>query len=134
MKPRDVKEAKFDLRQARDIANEFLDQHEYKDMSAVSYDQYQNIANIIFAKREKDVTIYPQQISVKVALDTLEVIGLQASDYIYGQIQRNIGQPKITEAEARKQLSPNMKVTAASLAIIKMIWMKRFSAMNLLER
>ncbi|MDU0199936.1 MULTISPECIES: germination protein YpeB [Paenibacillus] len=119
MKPRDVKESKFDLRQARDIANEFLDQHEYKDMSAVSYDQYQNIANIIFAKREKDVTIYPQQISVKVALDTLEVIGLQATDYIYGQVQRNIGQPKITAAEARKQLSPNMKVTGESLAIIK---------------
>lgn len=119
MKPRDVKEKKFDLRQARDVANEFLDQHEYKDMSAVSYNQYQNIANIIFAKREKDITIYPQQISVKVALDTLEVIGLQAGDYIYGQVQRNLGQPKITAAEARKQLSPNMKVTGESLAIIK---------------
>ncbi|NOU99238.1 germination protein YpeB [Paenibacillus planticolens] len=119
MKPRDVKTSKFDLRQARDIANEFLDQHEYKDMSAVSYDQYQNIANIIFAKREKDVIVYPQQISVKVALDTLEVLGLQAGDYIYGQVQRNIGQPKITAAEARKQLSPNMKVTGETLAIIK---------------
>ncbi len=32
-------------------------------------------ANIIFAKREKDVTIYPEQVSVKVALDTLEVMG-----------------------------------------------------------
>jgi spore germination protein len=118
MKPRTVKESKFDLRQARDIANEFLDQHEYKDMSAVSYDQYQNLANIIFAKREKDVTIYPQQVSVKVALDTLEVIGLQATDYIFGQKQRNIGQPKIAAAEARKQLSPKMKVSGESLAII----------------
>ncbi|GFZ89531.1 germination protein YpeB [Paenibacillus marchantiophytorum] len=119
MKPRMVQSAKFDLRQARDIANEFLDQHEYKDMSAVSYDQYQNIANIIFAKREKDVTIYPQQISVKVALDTLEVTGIQATDYIYGQKQRQLGQPKIAAAEARKQLSPNLKVTSESLAVIK---------------
>ncbi|KRF12174.1 germination protein YpeB [Paenibacillus sp. Soil787] len=119
MKPRTVKESKFDLRHARDIANEFLDQHEYKDMSAVSYDQYQNIANIIFAKREKDVTIYPQQVSVKVALDTLEVIGVQATDYIYGQKQRTVGQPKMTAAEARKQLSPKMEVTGESLAIIK---------------
>ncbi|UKS30625.1 germination protein YpeB [Paenibacillus sp. HWE-109] len=119
MKPRMVQSAKFDLRQARDIANEFLDQHEYKDMSAVSYDQYQNIANIIFAKREKDITIYPQQISVKVALDTLEVTGIQATDYIYGQKPRQLGQPKIAAAEARKQLSPNLKVTSESLAVIK---------------
>ncbi|TXK76567.1 germination protein YpeB [Paenibacillus sp. N3.4] len=119
MKPRNVQAAKFDLRQARDTANEFLDQHEYKNMSAVSYDQFQNIANLIFAKRENDVTIYPQQISVKVALDTLEVIGLQATDYIYGQKQRTIGQPKITMEEARKQLNPKMEVTGQSLAIIK---------------
>lgn len=119
MKPRNVNESKFSLRQARDIANEFLDGHEYKDMSAVSYDQYQNIANINFAKRENDVTIYPQQVSVKVALDTLEVLGLQATDYIFGQKQRTIGQPKITAAEARKQLSPKMEVTGQSLAIIK---------------
>ncbi|MEC0226979.1 germination protein YpeB [Paenibacillus alba] len=119
MKPRTVQASNFDLRQARDIANEFLDQHEYKNMSAVSYDQYQNTANIIFAKREKDVTIYPQQVSVKVALDTLEVTGVQATDYIYGQKQRNLGQPKISTAEARKQLSPNMKVTSETLAIIK---------------
>lgn len=119
MKPRDVKETKFDLRKARDIADEFLDGHEYKDMSAVSYDQYQNIANIIFAKREKDVTIYPQQVSVKVALDTLEVLGLQATDYIFGQKERTIGQPKVAAAEARKQLSPKMKVSGESLAIIR---------------
>ncbi|MDQ0889170.1 spore germination protein [Paenibacillus sp. V4I9] len=119
MKPRTIKESKFDLRQARDIANEFLDQHEYKDMSAVSYDQYQNMANIIFAKREKDVTIYPQQVSVKVALDTLEVTGVQATDYIFGQKQRTVGQPKMTAAEARKHLSPKMEVTGESLAIIK---------------
>ncbi|MFD0694861.1 germination protein YpeB [Paenibacillus sp. GCM10027628] len=119
MKPRTVKEKKFDLRQARDIANEFLDQHEYKDMSAVSYDQYQNTANIIFAKREKDVTIYPQQVSVRVALDNLEVTGLQANDYIFGQKQRNFGQPKVAAAEARKTLSPTMEVSSQSLAVIK---------------
>ncbi|MBD0380618.1 germination protein YpeB [Paenibacillus sedimenti] len=119
MKPRTVQETKFDLRQARDIANEFLDQHEYKDMSAVSYDQYQNIANIIFAKREKDVTIYPQQVSVRVALDNLEVTGLQATDYVFGQKQRSIGQPKVTAEDARKTLSSNMEVSGQSLAIIK---------------
>ncbi|OCT12507.1 germination protein YpeB [Paenibacillus pectinilyticus] len=119
MKTRDVPSAKFNLRQARDIANEFLDAHEYKDLSAISYDQYQNMATIHFAKKEKNVTIYPVQVTVKVALDTLEVTGLQATDYIYSQKKREIGQPKITVADARKQLNSKMKVTSESLAVIK---------------
>lgn len=119
MKSRDVPAAKFNLRQARDIANEFLDGHEYKDLSAISYDQYQNTATILFAKKENNVTIYPEQVTVKVALDTLEVTGLQATNYIYSQKQRTIGQPKITVDQARKQLSSKMKVTGESLAIIK---------------
>lgn len=119
MKSRDVTGSKFNLREARDVANEFLDQHEYKDLSAISYDQYQNVATIQFAKKEKDVTIYPEQITVKVALDTLEVTGLQATDYIYSQKKRVIGQPKLTVEEARKHLNSKMKVTGESLAIIK---------------
>nr|WP_205516668.1 germination protein YpeB [Paenibacillus sp. SYP-B3998] len=119
MKSRTVQDKKFELRQARDIANEFLDQHEYKSMSAVSYDQYQNTANIIFAKREKDVTIYPQQVSVKVALDNLEVTGIQATDYVFGDKPRNLGSPKISAQEARKTLSKNLDVSSESLAIIK---------------
>jgi spore germination protein len=119
MKSRSVPETKFNLRQARDIANEFLDQHEYKNMSAVSYNQYQNVANIIFAKREKDVTVYPEQVNVKVALDNLEVIGIQATNYVFGQKQRNLGQPKVSAEEARKTLSPSMEVSGKSLAIIK---------------
>ncbi|MEW9699019.1 germination protein YpeB [Paenibacillus sp. SI8] len=120
MKPRNVPATKFDLRQARDVANEFLDQHEYKDMSAVSYNQYQNTANIIFAKREKEITIYPQQVSVMVALDNLEVTGVQATDYVFGQKQRNLGAaPKVSVEEARKTLSKTMEVTSQSLAIIK---------------
>ncbi|MFC5448059.1 germination protein YpeB [Paenibacillus aestuarii] len=119
MKPRTVQESKFDLRQARDVANEFLDQHEYKDMSAVSYDQYQHIANIVFAKREKDVTVYPEQVSVRVALDNLEVTGLQASEYIFGHKLRNLGQPKVNAEEARKSVNAKMEVSSQKLAVIE---------------
>jgi len=119
MKPRTVAETKYNWRQARDMAGEFLDNHGYPDMSAVSFDQYQNVADIIFAKRQNDVTIYPQRVSVKVALDTLEVTGLQASDYVFARGERKIGQPKIAAAEAKKTLNPGMQVKSAALAIIQ---------------
>ena len=63
------------------------------------------ISQTLFSPSEKRMLRFIlQQVSVKVALDTLEVIGVQATDYIFGQKQRTIGQPKITAAEARKQL------------------------------
>ncbi|MCD1260192.1 germination protein YpeB [Paenibacillus athensensis] len=119
MKPRTVTESKYTWRQARDIAGEFLDQHGFPDMSAVSFDQYQNVADIIFAKRQNDVTVYPQRVSVKVALDTLEVTGIQASDYVFAQGERKIGKPRIDVAAAKKTLNPGMEVKSENLAIIK---------------
>jgi spore germination protein len=119
MNSRPVAAAAVDIRQARDLADEFLDQHGYRDMSAVSYDQYQNVANIVFVKRQNDITIYPEQISATVALDTGEVTGIQATDYVFAQKKRHFGTPKVSQVEARKTLSPKLEVTAQSLAIIK---------------
>jgi spore germination protein len=119
MNPRAVSGTQLNIRQARDLANEYLDQHGYPEMSAVSYDNYQNIANIVFAKRQNGITVYPQQISVKVALDNGEVTGIQATDYVFGQKDRKLGTPKVSTDEARKTLSPKLDITAQSLAVIK---------------
>jgi spore germination protein len=118
MNPREISETKLDLRAARDKANEYLDQHGYTDMSAVTYDQYQNAANIVFAKKQNGITIYPQKISVKVALDNGEIIGIQATDYVFAQKERKLASPKISQEEARKTLSSNMEVTSQSQAVI----------------
>jgi spore germination protein len=119
MNPRTAQESKLNIRQARDKANEFLDQHGYKDMSAVSYDQYQHIANMTFARRQNDITIYPEQVNVKVALDNGEITGIQANDYVFGQKERKLGTPKVNVEEARKTLSPKLDITKKSLAVIK---------------
>jgi spore germination protein len=119
MHPRSVSETKLDVRQARDVASEFLDQRGYNNMSAVSYDQYHNVANLTFAKRENDITIYPQQINVTVALDNGEISGLQTTDYVFGQKERKFAAPKVNAEEARKTLSGAMEITSKSLAVIK---------------
>jgi spore germination protein len=119
MHPRSVSETKLDVRQARDVASEFLDQRGYNNMSAVSYDQYHNVANLTFAKRENDITIYPQQINVTVALDNGEITGLQTTDYVFGQKERKFAAPKVNAEEARKTLSGAMEITSKSLAVIK---------------
>ncbi|MBP1988917.1 germination protein YpeB [Paenibacillus eucommiae] len=118
VKSREVSGANLDIRRARDAADEFLDQHGYKEMSAVSYDQDDSTANIVFVKRDKDILIYPQQVSVKVALDDGEILGVQAAEYVFSQKERKLAAPKISAEEGRKMLSPQMEISEQKLAVI----------------
>ncbi|WP_282935656.1 germination protein YpeB [Paenibacillus sp. RC67] len=117
--PRSVTEKKIEARHARDTAAEFLDTHDYKNMTAVSYDEYNNNANITFASRKNDVINYLDKVSVKVALDNGEILGLQASDYVFDHKDREFKAPKLTAEEARKALNSNLKVDNESMALIR---------------
>lgn len=116
---RDVGEKKLDLRQARDIAAQFLDDHDYKNMTAVSYDEYNNTANITFASRMNDVINYVEKVAVKVALDNGEVTGLEATDYAFGKKDRQLPAPKLTAEEAKKTLGANFQIEGVEKALIK---------------
>lgn len=116
---RDVPEKKLDIRRARDIAAEFLDSHGYSNMTAVSYDEYSNMANITFASRDHDIINYLDKLSVKVALDNGEVTGLQATDYVFDHKERQMNAPKVTIDDARKVLNPNFKTEHEALALIR---------------
>ncbi|NOU97583.1 germination protein YpeB [Paenibacillus sp. LMG 31456] len=116
---RDVKEKKLDIRSARDTAAEFLDSHGYANMTAVSYDEYNNIGNITFASRDNEIINYLDKLAVKVALDNGEVTGLQATDYVFDHKERQLKAAKLTIEEARKVLNPNFKTEHEALALIR---------------
>lgn len=116
---RDVPSKTIDVRRARDIAAQFLDSHGYKDMTPVSYDEYMNVANITFATRKNDVINYLEKVAVKVAMDNGEVTGLQATDYVFENKDRQLKTPKLTAEEARKTLNPNFQVENVSQALIR---------------
>ncbi|TVY11587.1 germination protein YpeB [Paenibacillus cremeus] len=116
---RNVPEKKVDLRAARDKAAQFLDEHNYKDMTAVSYDEYNNVANLTFAARTNDIINYLEKVAVKVALDNAEVVGVEASDYVYDKKDRQVNAAKLSDEEARKTLSANFKVDSVHKALIR---------------
>ena len=116
---REVPSKQLDLRTARDVAAQFLDERDYKEMTAVSYDEYNNIANMTFATHKNGIINYLEKVAVKVALDNGEVIGMDAADYAYDKKERQINAPKLTDAEARKTLSANFKVESADKALIR---------------
>lgn len=119
MKPREVKETKLSVREARDKANEFLDRHGYPNMTAVSFDKYGNTANITFARKIDDIVYYPQKLVTTVALDNGELTGMQTTDYVFSKKDQIPAKPKLSLDEARKKLNSNLKVVSDGMAVIK---------------
>lgn len=104
---------------AGDAALDFLNEHHYSGMKAVSYDEYQNVASLTFAKETNGVIVYPEKLTVKVALDDGTVLGLQATDYVFEHNKkRTIKSPKLTLQQAKKALNPNFAVAGHDLALI----------------
>lgn len=118
MNSRTVKTRKLDFAAAKTKASQFLDQHGYKNMTPVTYDHYDNVAVFTFVRQKNNVKIYPDKMTVRVALDNGEAVGLQASDHVFAPNILSTGEPKITLSEARKSLNPDFKVQATSLAVI----------------
>jgi spore germination protein len=114
-----VKQKKVDINKAVAAADAFLTEHGYKGMKAVSFDEYNKTASIMFARVVNGVTIYPEKLTVKVALDNAEITGLSAGEMLASGTTESIDEPKMTLDEARKQLNPQFKEQDASLAVIR---------------
>ncbi|AZK47154.1 germination protein YpeB [Paenibacillus lentus] len=107
---------------ARARADQFLKNKGYNDLTPVTYDEYDNIGSFTFVRKDGDVLIYPEKISVRVALDNGSVIGMQASDYVYEHqdgIERKMSKPKLSVEQARKYLNPEYKEQYHRLALIE---------------
>ncbi len=120
IKERNVAEAKLGIPEAVQAAQKFLKEHDYGDMEPVTFDQYTGVASIQFAHVVEGVTVYPEKLAVKVALDNGEVNGLSAGELLYtaGKRVRNY-KPTLTESEAKQYLNPNFRLADTSLAIIR---------------
>ncbi|MBW7473473.1 germination protein YpeB [Paenibacillus oenotherae] len=118
MNPRDVGKATMKIGEAERKGIEFLARHGYKGMKAVNYDEFSNIAVFTCVASQNGVLIYPEKLTVKVALDNGEAVGLQANDYVYEHHKRSIPKAKLKIAEARKSLNPEFKSVSEGLALI----------------
>ncbi|AJY77193.1 germination protein YpeB [Paenibacillus beijingensis] len=117
--PRDISAKTMGLKEARKHADQFLTNHGYEGMTPVSYDEYGNEGVFTYVSTQNGILIYPEMITVKVALDNGQVVGLQAGDYVYEHRARKLKKPALTESAARKALNPDLKSAEGHLALIK---------------
>lgn len=115
---RSVKDKKLDMNKAKKAGIDFLKARGFDNMTDTYYLVQDNVATINYAYQEKNVTVYPDLIKLKVALDNGEIVGWEANSYLSNHTTRKIPTPKVTMADARKKINPKMKVNSSGLAII----------------
>lgn len=75
-----------------------------------------------YAYEQENVTIYPDLIKVKIALDNGEVLGMETSGYLNNHTERTIEKPEISIEEAKASLNKKIEITSEGLAIIPTEW------------
>lgn len=119
LKTRTPEQRALSASQAVEQAKRFVEKQQFGSMEAVNYDEFGHTAHVTLAGMQGDVVIFPEKLTVKVALDDGEVLGLQASDYIFHRKERTWSEPDLTMEEVRERLNPEFKVTVERPAVIE---------------
>ncbi len=116
---RPVKSRKLNFDTARNKAGQFLLRHGYKNMTPATYDEYDHVAVFTFVGTIDNVRFYPDKVTVRVALDNGEVVGLQASDHVFAPKLLTPGKPKTSKENAQAGLNPDFRVQEHRLSVIE---------------
>ena len=109
---REIKKEKISQDEANIIGQEFLASRGIENMKATYYLKQGGAVTINYAYIQDNVTIYPDLIKVKVALDNGEILGMETSGYLNNHEIRSIPKAEITESEAKNNLNKNLEITS----------------------
>lgn len=110
--------SRISLYDASRKVEDFLAKHGFEGMVMTNSAQYDHTGVFTYTKKMKDTLVYPESVTVKVALDTGAVTGLEAQNYWKNKKERNIKEPALSEEEAKKELHPKLTVMETKKAIV----------------
>lgn len=116
---RDVKDSKISLNDASIKAEKFLKKKGYSNMTLSDSNQFDNVGILTFVHLQDNVVVYPDSVTVKVALDDGSIIGYEGINYLSSHKKRSLPNETISLEEARKQVNPNVKIQEEQMAIIE---------------
>ena len=119
---RQVGEEKIKIEEANEIGKKFLNNLGIPNMKPTYYLKQGGAVTINYAYTQEDVTIYPDLIKLKIALDNGEVLGMETSGYLNNHTERTIETPTISLEEAKSSLNKNLEIISEGLAIIPTEW------------
>ncbi|WP_430510581.1 germination protein YpeB [Gottfriedia solisilvae] len=115
---REIRKQKIDLNKASLNGLKFLERNKYPNMELFQSSQYDTIGVFTYVSNINGVRIYPELITMKIALDDGSIVGFSAKNYLAAYTKRKIPEPKISIEEARKSVNSNMKIMEERKAII----------------
>ena len=119
---REIIEEKISQEEANNIGKDFLSTKGFTNMNPTYYLKQGNAVTINYAYEQNGVTIYPDLIKVKVALDNGEILGMETTGYLNNHEIRDIPIVKVSEENAKQNLNKNLEITSSGLAIIPTEW------------
>lgn len=115
---RDIKGQKIDLNQASINGLKFLERNKFSNMELTESSQYDTIGVFTYVTKQDGVRIYPESVTMKIALDDGSIVGFSSKNYLAAYTKRTIPKPKITVEEARNNINSNLKIMEERQAII----------------
>lgn len=119
---RNVEAELISQEEADKIGKQFLEYRGLNNMKETYYLKQDGIVTINYAYKQDEVTVYPDLIKLKIALDNGEVMGIETKGYLNSHEERKIPEVKITKEKAKESLNKNLEITSESLAIIPTEW------------
>ncbi len=115
---RAVNGERLDIDAATEKASEFLQKNGFYSMQNSYYEKSGGIATINFAYVQDNVTCYSDLVKVRVALDTGDIVGMEAKGYLMNHTERELSATKLTMEEAKEKISTGLEVSGTKLALV----------------
>lgn len=103
---------------AQSVAEIFAKKLGLENMKCVWSVSSQDICYVNLAPVIDDIIMYPDLIKVKIDLNADSIMGWEASSYAYNHTEREDLIATLTEEEAKKLVSPNLKIDDIKLCVI----------------
>ena len=119
---RDIGAEVLSFEQADIVGKDFLISRGIENMKSTYYLKQGGAITINYAYVQNNITVYPDLVKLKIALDNGEILGFETSGYLNNHTQRNVGTPTIGIETAKAKLNKNLEITSEGLAIIPTEW------------
>lgn len=117
-KPRETGKRSLNHEQAGKLASEYLEKNGLGSFHTSYYMVFEDICTINFAYLFNGTVCYTDLIKVGVALDTGEIVSVEARGYIMNHHERMSPDTKYTAEQAKASVSPLLDIESVSLALI----------------
>ena len=118
MNARPIDTITLQLEEAKQRAKQYLSSIYQEEFAETYYVIYNNICTIQYAYSKDHVVYYSDLIKVSVAMDTGKIVEYHANHFLMNHKDRQVQTPVISELSARQQVSDNLTIESARMAVI----------------